>query len=518
MSPGVCRLSLCALLSFAGASAAANSEEDALPFWRPAVVCFPPMAPVFGAEISNRVPVGEDAVRLRPPPELADYVGEYFYPALSTRIIGETLPNYVKARLEAYLARRGELVNQLADQLVALHEADDATRAVRLRAFADEQDPKILALEREAEELRKIVVTGGPLLRSVDWSRSRNWFVGVTRFPSDLHAREAEYQVVRAAAYYQDGLLTEQRGMLLEVAAELRNRALAARAIPGPRQGDAHAMFFSPAMSRLRLPAKMSAELTAKIARFNRIKTELKQELVNAVLHSDRVFASERTPVFERLADAQWPRLTELEKLADEIREELGRVPPVKLSAPPYIPPMLLRRIDEYLIGRSTYIAEFNQTMRAASELIPRPRLDGSLPPEERNRRIRAYETARAAARERVAARFHEETKERFEDLRRSYDRIAAELKVVAEGQFDPETGRPLDAEGLLRTYTVVMERFATFGREEVIYRGYRTAMLMPGLSLEQRRLLFGAAVMGLAQPLPFGESLPTGPMPVPRS
>jgi hypothetical protein len=42
--------------------------------------------------------------------------------------------------------------------------------------------------------------------------------------------------------------------------------------------------------------------------------------------------------------------------------------------------------------------------------------------------------------------------------------------------------------------------------------------MLMPGLSPEQRRLLFGFARVGLAQPLPAGEPLPTGSQPVPRS
>ena len=33
--------------------------------------------------------------------------------------------------------------------------------------------------------------------------------------------------------------------------------------------------------------------------------------------------------------------------------------------------------------------------------------------------------------------------------------------------------------------------------------------MLQPGLSPEQRRLLFGYALGGLAQPLPFGEFMP---------
>ena len=36
-------------------------------------------------------------------------------------------------------------------------------------------------------------------------------------------------------------------------------------------------------------------------------------------------------------------------------------------------------------------------------------------------------------------------------------------------------------------------------------YRDYQTAVLLPGLSPEQRRLLFGAAVEQLALPLPAG-------------
>ena len=40
----------------------------------------------------------------------------------------------------------------------------------------------------------------------------------------------------------------------------------------------------------------------------------------------------------------------------------------------------------------------------------------------------------------------------------------------------------------------------------------------MPGLSPEQRRLLFNAAVIGLAQALPLGEVMPTGTQPLPQS
>ena len=88
----------------------------------------------------------------------------------------------------------------------------------------------------------------------------------------------------------------------------------------------------------------------------------------------------------------------------------------------------------------------------------------------------------------------------------------------LATGQIDAETGKPYTGETLLRSYSLAMERFEFHGREEVIYRGYRIAMLEPGLSAEQRRLLLGAALVNMAQPLPAGEPIPEGSLLLPRS
>jgi hypothetical protein len=130
--------------------------------------------------------------------------------------------------------------------------------------------------------------------------------------------------------------------------------------------------------------------------------------------------------------------------------------------------------------------------------------------------RLRAED--RITLRARVARTFEEAHRERYETLRRRDRAIHDQLKVIAAGRSDAETGQPLTAETLLRGYLDAEERFLAFGREEVIYRGYRYAMLLRGLSPEQRRLLFGAAWVGLAQPLPPGESMPAGREPIPRS
>lgn len=482
------------------------------------VVFFPPAVPASGEIIEDHAQPTLGRMSLRAPVELADYVNESFYPALSTRLLAGSLGSKLTARLDAYHATRGTLIYELADQLVALHNADDETREMELRAFAAQQSPRIAALESEAEELRRALVEGGVLQRSVDWSRRRDWTMGVTRFKGEQAEKEAHFQVVRAAAFYQDGLVPEQRGLLLEVAAELQIRARAARPVPAPRSGDPAAMFFSPALSRLRLPKNITPVLVEKISRYNREKRTLKDELRDAVFEHDKRSRTERTAAFEALADQQWPRFAELEKLAEEIRIGLAALPAARLAAPPHIPPGLMRRIEDYQRDRKKFVEEFAQTLQVASSLVRPPRVDFKLSEDARVQMARKLAADRAALRAKVADAFQEATRERFQAMRERYDAIQADLALVAVGQSDPETGRPFNAETLLRGYFNAVEKFETFGREEVIYRGYRTAMLMPGLSREQRRLLFGAAIVGLAQPLPFGETFPTEAQPVPRS
>lgn len=481
-------------------------------------VWFPPSVPVSGEAIADPGRPRSARERLEPPSGLADFVNESFYPALSSRLDLASLSKELETRLDTYRERRGALVNELADQLVALQGSDRETRRIQLETFAAQQTPRIVSLEREAEALRRALIDGGLLRRNVDWNGGRRWRIGVTRFAGEHGAKEAEFQVMRAAAYYQDGFTAEQRGLLRELAAELQVRARAARPVPAPRDGDPAAMFFSPATARMRLPAHLPPGLVAMIGRFNRGKTLLKQELREAVLAHDHVSARERESAFEVLADAQWLRLIELEKQAEEIRVSMATVQPAALAAAPHIPPGLLARIELYNRERGKYIQEFEEALGLAVSMVRPPLTRARMTEDERVQLARKLAEERAALRTKIARDFWEETRERFEDLRGRFEQIQADLALVAAGQFDRETGRPLTAETLLQGYSMAIERFDTFGREEVIYRGYRTAMLLPGLSPEQRRLLFGAALVGLAQPLPHGERVPTSAQPVTRS
>jgi hypothetical protein len=494
------------------------SGQTSSSFLAPQVIWFPPDVPVFGDRIAD-VAAGGFRRRVPDAPQgLAAFVNEKFYPPLSTRLQNGRLSARMQERLDAFQSLRGSLINDLADQLVALQGADDETRAVELKAFADLQAPKIAELEREADEIRKALVEGHLLQNSVDWSRRRKWFIGETKFRGEHFEKEAQFQVVRAAAYYQDGLTPEQRGLLLEEAWDLQQRARAARPIPTPRRGDPAAMYFSPETARMRLPKNAPSELLAKIGRYNQEKNALKRELREAVFEHDRTPRDERAAIFAALADNQWTRFGEVEKLAEEIRIELAAMPRRTLAAAPHIPSTLMERIEDYNRDRRRYLDEYEQTMRAANSLIRPPRIDSKMSEDERVQLARKLAADRAEMRAKVTKGFEEATRERFEAMKLRYETIRTDLTMIAAAQFDPETGRPLTADTLLQSYSRAIERFDTFGREEVIYRGYRMAMLMPGLSPGQRRLLFGAALVGLAQPLPPGESPPTEAQPVPQS
>ena len=105
-------------------------------------------------------------------------------------------------------------------------------------------------------------------------------------------------------------------------------------------------MFFSPEMTRLRLPPGLPAAVREQIAAFNAQKAALKRELRETVVAYDGATAAIRDQAFESLADRQWPYLAELEIQADDIRRMLAdrfepTAPPA--TAPPTVPTVSAR-------------------------------------------------------------------------------------------------------------------------------------------------------------------------------
>lgn len=502
----VAAISCC--LAGAACSVRAQSDDGYEPARTP-VVFFPPGTPIYGAVIEAQHPTAARIVngrRLVAPGGMADFAGENFYPALSTRLFLLDLKPALESRLQAYRAQRWHEVNALLNQFVILYNATEEEREQHLQDFAREQSPRLLALEREAEQLNEALIADG-LRNRIDWNAGRRWRLGAIKAGENGANAEAEFQIVRAAAHYEKGLLPQQRGLLREVAMELRPVARKARGIPAARN-ESDAMFFSPETTRFRLPPDLPASLREKIGVYNGRKATLKRELRELVVAQEGVRGGERRKAFDTLADTQWTEIVSLEELAEEIRHALA--PHWKVApppAPPWIPSAVMTAIQAYNEDRDTYFGQLRQEMDHAASLVSWPDSAGSA--EERARRQREFVGAQTDARRRAVLEFQKQNDERFKELELRYKAIREMLSVVAEKQIDRKTGRALDADTLLRQYGASMEEFNTFGRESAIYTNYRIAMLQPGLSPEQRRLLLSYALVGLAQPLPHGEPFP---------
>lgn len=498
---------------------AATAGSPGEPPVRFPVVFFPPEPPVYGAYIDQRPAATRwlfNGRRLTPPDGLAEFVGEILYPPLSTRLYSAKLSRPLEARIDRYRGRRNALVNALLEQCLTLHDASEEARVEGLRAFAALQTPLLAALETEAEALRRDLARNS-LWSVVDWNTQRNWRLDSFPPTRDWANLEAEFQVVRAAAYYEDGLTAAQRGLLRELALVLARRARQARGEPTGRY-ESDAMFFSPETTRLRLPRDLPSPVLRRIAAYNARKEELKRQLREVIHQQEAASREERAAAFARLAEEQWPHFGNLEALADEIRIDLApRFVPQPPSQAPPLPAWLVAIIHPYNEERNAHYDELREAVRVAVAQVPRPpRSDDS---DEQQRQEQAYRAQRQAAEFQVTQDFEHTHAARIADLTRRCLAIRTALEAIARTTLDPKTGRPINVDTLLRRHATAMDEFDLFGWVTTVYTNYRTAMLQRGLSPEQRRLLFSHAVAALAQPLPYGEPIPNrkAQIPMPR-
>jgi len=251
----------------------------------------------------------------------------------------------------------------------------------------------------------------------------------------------------------------------------------------------------------------MPPDVSSHLARFNTGKTALKNELLQALIAFDQVPAEQRADRFENLAVEHARRLAALEEEAETIRQLLDAMPETPAPWVPPLSPGLRERIARYNHDRAALLSDYSAAqLRAAAR--SRSRGQNEAPTERRSTEVRE-----------AARQFEADHADAIEALRDRYDRIRRDLVAAADGLADPRNGQPLTVDALLDAYRMAMQRFDTIGREEAMYERYKIAMLQPGLSPPQRRLLFRAAHANLAQPLPRGEVMrATSSRPAPRS
>lgn len=444
------------MLAFGALRLAAGAAAAAPPFQ----IFFPPLPPVLDSAAA--VPPSPPSDSLAAPAGLAAYVGEPFYAPLATRLAREEVGDDLAFRLDTFRATREALRSELRAKLDTLRYTDPATRQSTLESFAIEQTPRILELENEAEQLREVL----------RWHPSSDreylrWIVDA----NSSHAaasRPAEARLILGLAFYHDGLSPDQRRLLQEVAME------------ETQPGSGTLLYFSPATSRISLPPSLPPALSAEILAYRHAKRALENELIRALPKSDR-------QALASLAVAQAPQFAALEDRAESIRRHLAAVEDPATHPPlPPLSPKLEARIQSYREARvalqGALLAEVEAVKRTVSSSDP------GLPDRIRAA-IEAYTHANAR---------------RYAELDRERDELRTDIAALYR-----TAGAPGDAAAdLTRNFSTALQELESYWE----YREYRLAVLQPGLSPPQRRLLFGAAIESLALPLPGGETLPNAP------
>lgn len=467
------------------------------------VVYFPPVPPRLRAPLS---PLGPLTVRRPAPAELAEFVNEPFYAPLSTQLANSSLTEELRQRLLDYHVRKTTLQHELIAKYDSVEALDSGARERELIAFSSQQSAAIAELEVMAESLREDLIRGRD-----DWNARRQWRLGMTRFRSSADAMMAQFMVIRAAAYYQKALSPAQRRLVRELAMDLMSLG-DANVIANYYSQDSNPLLaFSPATARIRLPSSLPPELAGRIAEFEQRKAQLKQELRDLIYEQDdTLLPILRNVRFESLARDQAPRIAALEGLAEEIRRELA---PLMLTDPPQLPAIpagYAERLSNYFHARDELQASIADMVREIQQVSSLERValvrkdDGRFEMRVVLEQGPLYQEAAELVRMRLNA-FNQAHAARVDHLASEIGEIRQNLIWLTDPDASEDTVRTIDR--LLEEFGSIHEVRLRWQR----YREYQIATLEPGLSPEQRRLLYDGALVRLRLPLPEGDLQPIG-------
>ncbi|MES2696579.1 MAG: hypothetical protein V4773_24130 [Verrucomicrobiota bacterium] len=463
----------------------------------PQPIFFPPHPPALGRTFGKGAMPGSNQPPA--PPELADFVNEIFYPELGSRLFANLLKDAQRQQVDAYRTAKLALQNELRTELERLRNAEPAERLQALAALATRQAPRLAQLEKDAEQLRRELMH-----RDHTWGARREWRLG--DYGRRGFSPTEIAQVMRAYAYYQNGLLPAQRRLLREISLELllsaENETKAAAAQPH--------VFFPPEPARVLFPDHMSAEAAAKLAAYQTKKSLLKKELYDVVYrHDGQALGFLPGNAIASLAARQAPRLAELETLAEEVRRLLppaSGAPPVERSPLPLaLSTRLSAMMNTYAAAQRAASAQIDAIIARNTESISQSKyvfgaegIKFVVIPNRFSSRSTSGRTKIEAIRAEISA------------IADEYARTLAEL-LNERSAIREEIARTLGNTEAARIDATLYAAMRVVSQQETAsaYEEYRVAVFEPGLSPEQRRLLFDSVVQKLDLPLPRGEPQP---------
>jgi hypothetical protein len=469
---------------------------------------FPPVPPPLESEIPVLAPLDSGPAA---DPELSAFVGDIFYPFLGARLAYGELSKPIRAQILAYRDAKVALEVALHQRLLALKDADPATREAQLAELAARQAPKISELEAMSEkilvDLRQIRVFGVPveytdLLGKAEW-RER----AAQTAPADPDGLHAASEALRRVAFYEAGLSASQRHLLFEEAIELND---AARGMPTANGPGLRLLYFSPEGARVWIPEKLPESLEAKIAEYRSEKKALKAEIRSALQTTGELLPGSRADALAKLGADEAPRFAALDATAEDIRRGLAALPiPQGPPAAPSLPPDLTARIYAYRVHKVELLRKLRSMLASPTPTVsseqasrgqdaPDPVAsalawmhDGSSRTEVQSTELRVS-----------VGEFDRLQSELIEALNKEENSIREQLAAYARGNNGRTDRKSIN--DLLRDFEEARQRQELWDK----YRDYETAVLEPGISAGQRRLLFDAAVEQLDLPLPAGDKV----------
>jgi len=427
----------------------------------------------------------------------SEFAREIFHGGHSVASNLEKLSPKETERVAAYRVARQQLRDEIRAKFQELAGVTPAARQAGLAELAVRQAGRLRALADEAEALRNdlawvntifriyVNLPAGPFRLDPSEQKQRLNVVGYG--PERTESSELPRMFV--AAYFYAGLSTEQRLLLNEIG---YGQAIGTR-LDGQvaRVADLARFTFLPATASFSLPASLPPALEEKISAFTQEKESLKSELRSAVLRDDFFFTSTRTRRLTALAEQQAPRFAALEALAEEIRGGLAALGDSSSLDQPGLSADLTERMGKFNARKVEARRELLNTLRQFRLNYPGESFDIA-------RQGDGLAIVQTGANPQPVTGL----KEFNADQASLYTALAGVSEVLRRDiqsylDASPQHGkRTVDqlAGDFAKAYA------ARENRDR--YRDYARAVLEPGLSAAQRRLLYGFALAELEQPV----------------
>ncbi|MEO6005252.1 MAG: hypothetical protein ABIZ04_09670 [Opitutus sp.] len=461
-----------------------NRGNSGLEYYFPSVptLYLPPLPPVIGGEMmgswgasgSSGFAAGIDR--------------QTFYSAYTFLASLNELTAKDDGRVAVYHKQGLPLLDEIRGKLEALAGAPPAARALGLSELARQQDSRLQALAADAEAIRVTLVGSRQDFDVAALAGSKQDFnvanLGGRALRLDRPGRET-LQLLFAASFYA-GLSSEQRRLLPEIAC--------GPAAAGPWKNSEEwssgtDFFFLPATARIRPPADLPAALEGKIRAFVREKESLKSELQKAVLKNGFFFMSKRRRFLAELAEQQAPRLAALEPLAEEIRVGLAAIGFPDQLGGSSLPADLTERVGHYYARKVEARRDLASRLRELRSEFP----TATIAIARHGEGLAITSSPLSSEAEASLAKFNAQQAERYTAFARESEILRREIeqRLANSPQRSTRTVDQLAAD-FAKAYA------ARENRERS--RDYIRAVLEPGLSPAQRRLLFQATTAELEQ------------------